>query len=241
MIAAAGGELLPPPNHLAIIMDGNGRWASARSLPRIAGHRKGAEAVRATIRAAERLGIRYLTIYSFSSENWKRPADEVDDLMGLLRLYLKREIKELHQNGVRVRVIGNRARLARDIQTLIVDAEAMTASNPGLTVVIALSYGAREEMVLAMRDMLAEVQQGALDPTTLDEAAVSRFLFTHDIPDPDLILRTSGEQRLSNFLLWQSAYSELMFIDTLWPDFGEADLERVVSDYRKRERRYGGR
>ncbi|MFD2261277.1 isoprenyl transferase [Lacibacterium aquatile] len=237
MIAAAGGELLPPPNHLAIIMDGNGRWASARGLPRVAGHRKGAEAVRAAIRAAEKLGIRYLTLYSFSSENWKRPADEVDDLMGLLRLYLKREIKELHQNGVRVRIIGNRARLAPDIQTLIQDAEKMTAGNPGLTVVIALSYGAREEIVLAVKDMLA----AGLDPASIDEAAISRRLFTTDIPDPDLILRTSGEQRLSNFLLWQSAYSELMFIDTLWPDFGEADMERVVSDYRKRERRYGGR
>lgn len=240
MIAPQAAELLPPPHHLAIIMDGNGRWARARGLPRIAGHRRGAEQVRAAIRTAGQLGIRYLTLYSFSSENWKRPADEVDDLMGLLRLYLKREIDALHKGDVRVRIIGNRARLAADIQDLITKAEARTAGNSGLTVVIALSYGAREELTLAMRQIAAAVQAGSLSPDAVDEAAIGRALYTHDIPDPDLILRTSGEQRLSNFLLWQAAYAELMFVDKHWPEFGEADLEQAVMAYRRRERRYGG-
>jgi undecaprenyl diphosphate synthase len=239
-LTADPAALLPVPRHLAIIMDGNGRWAKARGLPRVAGHRQGAESVRAVIRAAGRLGIRYLTLYSFSSENWKRPPEEVDDLMGLLRLYLKREIAELHRGGVRVRVVGNRARLAPDIQQLITESEAKTAGNPGLTVVLALSYGAREEIGLAFRALAARVGRGELKPEDIGDAEISAALYTHDIPDPDLILRTSGEQRLSNFLLWQAAYAELMFVETHWPDFGEADLDSAVSAYRRRERRYGG-
>jgi len=220
-------------------MDGNGRWAKARGLPRIAGHRRGAEAVRRTIVAAAELGIRYLTLYGFSSENWKRPAEEVDDLMGLLRHYLRGEIAELHRNGVRLRVIGDRARLAPDIVTMIENAETMTRSNGGLNLTIALSYGSRAEIVAAAQSIARQAAAGALKPEAIDENVVSRALWTADIPDPDLIVRSSGEKRLSNFLLWQSAYSELVFIDTLWPDFGKDDLLSAIGEFQRRERRYG--
>ena len=229
----------PPPVHVAIIMDGNGRWAKARGLPRIAGHRRGAEAVRRTIVAAAELGIRYLTLYGFSSENWKRPAEEVDDLMGLLRHYLRGEIAELHRNGVRLRVIGDRARLAPDIVTMIENAEAMTRSNGGLNLIIALSYGSRAEIAAAARTIARQVAAGKLDAAAVDEDTVSRALWTAEIPDPDLIVRSSGEKRLSNFLLWQSAYAELVFIDTLWPDFGKDDLLSAIGEFQRRERRYG--
>jgi undecaprenyl diphosphate synthase len=228
-----------PPRHIAIIMDGNGRWAQARGLPRIAGHRRGAEAVRRTLTAAAELGIPYLTLFGFSSENWKRPLAEVDDLMGLLRHYLRGEIAELHRNNVRLRVIGDRDRLAPDIVTLIINAEALTRDNSGVNLTIALSYGGRAEIIAAMRAMAEKAAAGALAPKAIDEAAVSRHLFTADIPDPDLLIRTSGEQRISNFLLWQCAYSELVFTKTLWPDFGRADLEEAIADYGCRERRYG--
>lgn len=228
-----------PPRHIAIIMDGNGRWAKARGLPRIAGHRRGAEAVRRTLTAAAELGIPYLTLFGFSSENWKRPLAEVDDLMGLLRHYLRGEIAELHRNNVRLRIIGDRNRLAPDIVTLITNAEALTHDNSGVNLTIALSYGGRAEIIAAMRTMAEKAAAGALAPETIDEAAVSRHLFTTDIPDPDLLIRTSGEQRISNFLLWQCAYSELVFTKTLWPDFGRADLEEAIADYGCRERRYG--
>jgi undecaprenyl diphosphate synthase len=228
-----------PPRHIAIIMDGNGRWAQARGLPRIAGHRRGAEAVRRTLTAAAQLGIPYLTLFGFSSENWKRPLAEVDDLMGLLRHYLRGEIAELHRNNVRLRVIGDRDRLAPDIVTLIINAEALTRDNSGVNLTIALSYGGRAEIIAAMRAMAEKAAAGALAPEAIDEAAVSRHLFTADIPDPDLLIRTSGEQRISNFLLWQCAYSELVFTKTLWPDFGRADLEEAIADYGCRERRYG--
>ena len=227
------------PRHIAIIMDGNGRWAQARGLPRIAGHRRGAEAVRRTLTAASELGIPYLTLFGFSSENWKRPLAEVDDLMGLLRHYLRGEIAELHRNNVRLRVIGDRERLAPDIVTLIINAEALTRDNSGVNLTIALSYGGRAEIIAAMRTMAEKAAAGALAPEAIDEAAVSRHLFTADIPDPDLLIRTSGEQRISNFLLWQCAYSELVFTKTLWPDFGRADLEEAIADYGCRERRYG--
>jgi undecaprenyl diphosphate synthase len=227
------------PRHIAIIMDGNGRWAQARGLPRIAGHRRGAEAVRRTLTAAADLGIRYLTLFGFSSENWKRPLAEVDDLMGLLRHYLRGEIAELHRNNVRLRVIGDRDRLAPDIVTLITNAEALTHDNSGVNLTIALSYGGRAEIMAAMRAMAEKAAAGALMPEAIDEAAVSRHLFTADIPDPDLLIRTSGEQRISNFLLWQCAYSELVFTKTLWPDFGRAALEEAIADYGCRERRYG--
>ncbi|MBV8777426.1 MAG: isoprenyl transferase [Alphaproteobacteria bacterium] len=229
----------PLPRHIAIIMDGNGRWAKARGLPRIAGHRRGAEAVRRTLTAAAELGIPYLTLFGFSSENWKRPLAEVDDLMGLLRHYLRGEIAELHRNNMRLRVIGDRGRLASDIVTLIANAETLTADNSGLNLTIALSYGGRDEIIAAVRALAAKAAEGALAPEAIDEATISRHLFTADIPDPDLLIRTSGEQRISNFLLWQCAYSELVFTKTLWPDFGAADLEAAIADYGGRERRYG--
>jgi undecaprenyl diphosphate synthase len=227
------------PRHIAIIMDGNGRWAQARGLPRIAGHRRGAEAVRRTLTAAAELGVPYLTLFGFSSENWKRPLAEVDDLMGLLRHYLRGEIAELHRNGVRLRVIGERSRLAPDIVILIENAEALTRDNRGVNLTIALSYGGRAEIIAAMRALAAKAVAGELAPDTIDEEVIARHLFTADIPDPDLLIRTSGEQRISNFLLWQCAYAELVFTKTLWPDFGRDDLERAIADYGGRERRYG--
>lgn len=227
------------PVHVAIIMDGNGRWAKARGLPRVAGHKRGAEAVRRTITAAGELGVRYLTLYGFSSENWKRPADEVDDLMGLLRHYLRGEIAELHRNGVRLRVIGDRARLAPDIVALIENAEAMTGANTGLNLIVALSYGARAEITDAVRRIAESAAAGKTAPSSIDEETVTRALWTADIPDPDLVIRSSGEKRLSNFLLWQSAYAELVFVDTLWPDFGKDDLLAAVGEFQRRERRYG--
>jgi undecaprenyl diphosphate synthase len=229
----------PPLLHVAVIMDGNGRWAKQRNMSRTAGHRHGVEAVRRTVRAAATLGIDYLTLYSFSSENWKRPPAEIDDLMGLLRLYLRAEIAELHKNDVRLRVIGNRSRLARDIVTLIDHAEEQTASNTGLTLVLALSYGSREEIVAAAREVAGQVARGELAEDAIDETVFASHLSTVGIPDPDLIIRTSGEQRLSNFLLWQSAYTELLFVDRLWPDFSQADLEQAVAEFRQRDRRYG--
>jgi undecaprenyl diphosphate synthase len=228
-----------PPRHIAIIMDGNGRWAQARGLPRIAGHRQGAEALRRTVRAAGELGIPYLTLFGFSSENWKRPLSEIDDLMGLLRHYLRGEIAELHRNGVRLRVIGDRERLAPDIVTLIANAETLTRGNTGVNLTIALSYGGRAEIVAAVRALAVKAVDGGLASDAIDEDVISRHLFTAGIPDPDLLIRTSGEQRISNFLLWQCAYSELVFTKTLWPDFGQADLEQAIADFGGRERRYG--
>jgi undecaprenyl diphosphate synthase len=228
-----------PPAHVAIIMDGNGRWAKSRGLPRIAGHRRGAEFVRRAITASAELGISYLTLFGFSSENWKRPTDEVNDLMGLLRHYLRGEIAELHQQGVRMKVIGDRARLAPDIVTLIDNAEKLTAGNKRLTLIVALSYGGRDDIVQASRKLAEDVAAGRIQAKDIDETRLSSSLFTADIPDPDLLIRTSGEQRISNFLLWQLAYTELVFTDTLWPDFGRADLEKAISDYHGRERRYG--
>ena len=235
-------DISPPralPRHIAIIMDGNGRWAQARGLPRIAGHRRGAEALRRTLTAATELGVPYLTLFGFSSENWKRPLAEVDDLMGLLRHYLRGEIAELHRNGVRLRVIGERGRLAPDIVTLIENAEALTGDNTGTNLTIALSYGGRAEIIAAMRVLAGKAAAGKLAPEAIDETLVARHLFTADIPDPDLLIRTSGEQRISNFLLWQCAYAELVFTKTLWPDFGRDDLEQAIADYGGRERRYG--
>lgn len=227
------------PVHVAIIMDGNGRWARARGLPRTAGHRRGAESVRSAVESARELGVSYLTLYGFSSENWKRPAHEVDDLMGLLRLYLRREIKELKRNGVRVRVIGDRERLPADIVELIEGAESDTVVNTVLTLIVALSYGARAEITAAARRIAEDVKAGILETDAVDEDAFERYLSTSGIPDPDLLIRTSGEQRLSNFLLWQCAYAELVFVDTLWPDFSRDDFEDAILEFRRRERRYG--
>ncbi len=227
------------PQHVAIIMDGNGRWAKTRGLPRTAGHRKGVEAVRNIVKAAGDIGIRYLTLFSFSSENWQRPADEVGDLMQLLRFYLRGEIATLHKNGVRIRVIGDRSRLAPDIISLIENAESLTSGNTVLTLVIALSYGARQEIAVAARRLAEAAVKGLVDPAQIDEAMLSGALFTADIPDPDLLIRTSGEKRISNFLLWQIAYAEFVFVDTLWPDFTRRDLEDAIQEFCRRERRFG--
>lgn len=228
-----------PPVHVAIIMDGNGRWAKARGLPRTAGHKRGAEAVRRTVEAAREMGVSYLTLYAFSSENWKRPTGEVTDLMGLLRLYLRNEVANLHKNGIRLRVIGDRSRLSRDINALIDESEAKTANNTALTLVLALSYGGRQEIADAARRLARDVAMGRLDPDSIDEDALAARLYTADIPDPDLLIRTSGEKRISNFLLWQSAYAEFVFTDVLWPDFDRTHLEDAIRDFHGRERRYG--
>ena len=227
------------PGHVAIIMDGNGRWAKARGLPRTAGHKKGVDAVRRTVEAARELGIGTLTIFSFSSENWRRPEEEISDLMGLLRFYLRSEVAELHRGGIRLRVIGDRTRLSEDINRLIDNAEGLTRDNRVMTLVVALSYGSRLEIVHAARRLAEEVAAGRLSPEAIDENALSARLYTADIPDPDLIIRTSGEKRISNFLLWQAAYAELVFVDTLWPDFTKRDLEAAIEEFHRRERRFG--
>ena len=220
-------------------MDGNGRWALSRGLPRTAGHHRGAEAVRRAVIGAAELGISYLTLFGFSSENWKRPTTEVDDLMGLLRLYLRSEIAEFHRNGVRLKVIGDRERLSADLVSLIAGAEETTASNTGLQLTVALSYGGRSEIARAARRIAERVRAGEIDPGGVDEALFERHLLTAGMPDPDLVIRTSGEKRISNFLLWQTAYSELIFIDRLWPDFTKQDLEDAIREFRSRDRRYG--
>jgi undecaprenyl diphosphate synthase len=237
--ARSPAAVAAPPLHVAIIMDGNGRWALARGLPRTAGHRQGAEAVKRTVRGAGELGIKYLTLFGFSSENWKRPESEVSDLMGLMRHYLRTELKELDRNGARLKVIGEREGLASDIVELIGEAEQRTAGNTRIFVNIAINYGSRSEIARAARDLARRAREGGIDPDAIDEDAIGRALMTADIPDPDLLIRTSGEQRLSNFMLWQSAYTELMFVDTLWPDFGKAHLEAALADFARRERRYG--
>jgi undecaprenyl diphosphate synthase len=233
------GAPRPLPRHIAIIMDGNGRWARARGLPRIAGHRRGGEAVRRTVAAARELGIPYLTLFGFSSENWRRPSTEIHDLMALLRHYLRGEIAELHNNGIRLKVIGHLSRLAPDIVALIEEAEALTRDNAAIHLTIALSYGGRAEIVAAARAIAKQAAEGRLDPAEVTEELLARHLFTADLPDPDLLIRTSGEQRISNFLLWQCAYSELVFTKTLWPDFSKNDLEQAIHEYCGRDRRYG--
>ena len=229
-----------PPVHVAIIMDGNGRWAAARGLPRREGHRRGVEALRNIVKAAGELGIKYLTIYSFSAENWSRPADEIEDLMGLLKRFVRNDLADLHKNDVRVRIIGERASLKPDIRALLNEAEDLTKNNSGPTLVVAFNYGAQQEIVEAARKLAERVKQGVLAPESIDAQKLARELQTHDIPDPDLIIRTSGEQRLSNFLLWQAAYSEFVFVQTHWPDFDKAALEAAIDEFRKRERRFGG-
>jgi undecaprenyl diphosphate synthase len=227
------------PTHIAIIMDGNRRWATARGLPGFAGHQRGAEAVREVVEGCNRLGVRYLTLYAFSSENWKRPEAEINDLMGLLRVYVKRELADLQSNDVRLRFIGDHVALPNDIQDLINGAEEQTRDNAGLNLIIALNYGGRNEILAACRQLVADVKAGRVEPEAVTEQVFASRLSTHGIPDPDLLIRTSGEQRLSNFLLWQSAYCELSFVDTLWPDFTQEHLDKAITDYQKRERRYG--
>jgi undecaprenyl diphosphate synthase len=228
------------PIHVGIIMDGNGRWAQARGLPRIEGHRRGVEAVRGAVRSAIELGLRYLTIYSFSSENWSRPAAEVSDLMGLLKRFIRNDLADLHHNNVRVRIIGLRRNLSADLQALLNEAEDLTRGNGGLTLIVAFNYGARQEIVEAARKLALEAAAGRLDPAHIDEAAFGARLDTAGIPDPDLLIRTSGEQRLSNFLLWQAAYAELVFLPMHWPDFDHAAFQSALAQYASRERRFGG-
>lgn len=242
---AAAERLIPGtgsariPAHVAIIMDGNGRWATQRNLPRTLGHRQGVEAVRRTMRACQELGIKHLTLFGFSSENWRRPADEVSELMRLMRVYLRAETADLHRNGIRLRVIGDRTRLAGDIITLIEQAETLTAGNTDFHLTVAISYGGRQEILRAAMQMAEAVASGALSTNDIDETRFSDFLDTRDIPDPDLLIRTSGEQRISNFLLWQMAYAELVFTPTLWPDFSRQDLIDAITEFNRRERRFG--
>jgi undecaprenyl diphosphate synthase len=228
------------PEHVAIIMDGNGRWAKARGLPRVAGHRAGVEALRKTVRAASDLGVGWLTVYAFSSENWSRPKSEVSDLMGLLRLFIRRDLAELHQSGVRVRVIGEREGLSADIASLLDEAETLTAENSALNLVIAFNYGGRDEIVRAARRIAAATMRGELDAGSLTPEVFAGFLDTAGIPDPDLVIRTSGEQRMSNFLPWQSAYSELVFLPCYWPEFTGEHFAEALRQYAARERRFGG-
>ena len=235
--AADGFEM---PRHVAIIMDGNGRWAAARGLPRVEGHRRGVEALRRTVRAAGELGISILTIFSFSSENWSRPASEIRDLLMLLRRFIRNDLAELHKSNVRVRIIGDREDLERDIRSLLQEAEDLTRHNDGLLLVVAFNYGARQEIARAARRLADEAANGRLQAKDITPELLAQHLDAPDLPDPDVIIRTSGEQRLSNFLLWQSAYSELVFVPTYWPDFDRAALEGVIAEYRRRERRFGG-
>ncbi|MDO9413382.1 MAG: isoprenyl transferase [Pseudolabrys sp.] len=228
------------PHHVAIIMDGNGRWAAARGLPRVEGHRRGVDALRRTIRSAGEMGVKIITVFSFSSENWSRPAAEIGELMGLLRRFIRNDLAELHKSGVRVRIIGERAGLEADIGRLLVEAEELTKDNTGLTLVVAFNYGARQEIARAAQRMAEDVAQGKLKPEDITIDTLGGFLDAPDLPDPDLVIRTSGEQRLSNFLLWQSAYSELVFVPVHWPDFDRAVLEGAIREYQQRERRFGG-
>ncbi len=227
------------PRHVAIIMDGNGRWARSRGRPRTMGHRAGVEAVRRTIEASVELGIKYLTLYGFSTENWKRPESEVSDLMGLLRLFIKRELSTLQKNGVKIRIIGDRSRFADDIRALLDKAESATSGNSRLNLTIALSYGARAELTQAMREIAKKVVSGEISADAITEDLIEQNLSTVGIPDPDLLIRTSGEQRISNFLLWQSAYTEFVFEDVLWPDFDRNHLEKAIDNFAGRERRFG--
>jgi len=234
------GEPFKVPRHVAIIMDGNGRWAAARGLPRVEGHRRGVEALRRTIRAAADIGISFITIFSFSAENWSRPASEVGELMGLLRRFIRNDLADLHKSKVRVRIIGERLGLDPDIERLLVEAEELTKNNTGLTLVVAFNYGARQEIARAAKRIAEKILAGQIAPADITAERFNGFLDAPDVPDPDLIVRTSGEQRLSNFLLWQSAYSELVFVPTYWPDFDRATLEAVIVEYQQRERRFGG-
>ena len=232
----------PPgvPRHVAIIMDGNGRWAKARGLPRSAGHRAGAEAARRALRAAGEARVECLTLYAFSSENWRRPATEIADLTGLLRFYVQRELNALHKEGIRLKVLGDHTAFEADVARMVDAAVAKTAGNSRMTLAIALNYGSRGELVGAARKLARQVAAGDLAADQIDESRIDAALDTGGLPPLDLLIRTSGEQRLSNFLLWQAAYAELLFVDTLWPDFDEATMRAALADYARRERRYGG-
>ena len=238
-VVAGGGVKIP--RHVAIIMDGNGRWAEGRGLPRAAGHRQGAEAARKVLRAAGEAGVECLTLYAFSSENWRRPKSEISDLMGLLRYYIRAELDALHREGVKLRIIGDHKAFPADVARLVDQAVERTAGNSRMTLAIALNYGARSELVKAIRSLAARAADGEIDPEAIDEETVDSALDTAGLPPLDLLIRTSGERRLSNFLLWQAAYAELLFVDTLWPDFDGDCLRAALADYGRRERRFGGR
>ncbi len=227
------------PRHVAIIMDGNGRWANKRHLPRQAGHVAGVAAVREVVKAATDIGLQNLTLYAFSSENWKRPAPEVGALMGLFRLYFRNDLEDLIARGVRVRVIGNRDRVANDIRTMIEEMEKRTVDNTGLNLTFAFDYGGQEEIAAAARELARAAKEGRLDPETITPELFAARLFTSALPEPDLVIRTSGERRLSNFLLWQSAYAELLFVETLWPDFTPEKFLEAIDHFGRRERRFG--
>jgi undecaprenyl diphosphate synthase len=228
------------PQHVAIIMDGNGRWARARGLPRTLGHREGVEALRRTVEAAGKMGVKYLTVFGFSTENWTRPAEEVDALFELMRLYVAKDLDRLAKEGVCIRVIGGRDGLAADVREIIVRAEERTALNSGLRLTVAFNYGGRSEIVRAVQRIAEDVQAGKLEPESITAQTFDLYLDTFDLPSPDLVIRTSGEQRISNFLLWQAAYAELVFLDVLWPDFDQAALESAFQEYQQRDRRFGG-
>ncbi|KQQ30753.1 UDP pyrophosphate synthase [Methylobacterium sp. Leaf123] len=237
---APGGAGQPAPRHVAIIMDGNGRWAASRGLPRFEGHRRGVEAVRRAVRSAITLGIGYLTIYSFSSENWRRPPSEISELMGLLKLFVRSDLADLHANNVRIRIIGDRADLSADIAGLLDEAEARTRANTGLTLVVAFNYGGRQEILRAVRRIAASVAEGRLRVDEIELPTITEALDTAGIPDPDLVIRTSGEQRLSNFLTWQTAYAEYVIEPGFWPDFDHTAFLAAVNEYHRRDRRFGG-
>jgi undecaprenyl diphosphate synthase len=228
------------PSHVAIMMDGNGRWAKSRGLPRTMGHKAGVNALREAVRNAADFGISYLTLYAFSSENWSRPASEVSDLMGLLKLFIRRDLAELHHANVRVRIIGERESLPADIRRLLDESEKLTANNSKLNLIIAFNYGSRDEIVRAAKKLCHDVQSGALSALAIDSSAFAERLDTADMPDPELLIRTSGEMRLSNFLLWQTAYTEFVFLPCLWPDFDRAHFADALETFAKRQRRFGG-
>lgn len=230
----------PAPGHVAIIMDGNGRWAQERGLTRTEGHRRGVDAVRRTVQAALEIGLSHLTLFSFSSENWSRPESEIRDLFGLMRMFIRRDLADLHKHGVKINVIGAREGLEPDVLTLIDDAVSLTRNNDGLTLTIAFNYGARDEIVRAAQKIAQQVEQGALKPQEVTQHVFEACLDTAGLPDPDLLIRTSGELRLSNFLLWQLAYAEFVFVDTYWPDFDRRTLEGAIAEYQQRNRRFGG-
>ncbi len=230
----------PVARHIAIIMDGNGRWAAERGLPRAEGHRQGVESVRRTVNAAQELGITHLTLFSFSSENWSRPRQEINDLFGLLRRFIRRDLADLHKNGVKIRVIGTRLGLERDLLRLIDDAVELTKDNTSLNLTIAFNYGSRDEIARAARRLAEDAAKGAIEASEVTPERFASYLDTADLPDPDLLIRTSGELRLSNFLLWQVAYSEFVFVDCYWPDFSREQLEAALAEYQRRNRRFGG-
>jgi undecaprenyl diphosphate synthase len=233
-------ENVPSPRHIAIIMDGNGRWAAARGLPRTAGHKAGVDAVRRTVRAAAELGIEYLTIYSFSSENWSRPKTEVFFLLELLRRFIHQDVADLHASNVCIKVIGEREGLDQDLVALISETEKLTARNTGLKLIVAFNYGSRQEIVRAARAIAEKAAAGRLNPASITADSFQDHLYTDGVPDPDLLIRTSGEHRLSNYLLWQCAYTEFVFVNELWPDFGRELLQRAIAEYMTRDRRFGG-